>query len=91
MTNINKKLSQLEAIYELNNHSIPKVDRDSLNSYIDIIFEHSSEYGIEGLTRCWFDSLSKSSPIKASNFIYNVLHESGNTISKQSIFESLST
>ena len=90
MTKLNKKLSQLEAIYGLNNHTIPKVDRDTLNSYGDIIFEHSSEYGIDGLNRCWFESLSKSSPIKASNFIYNVLHESGNTVSKQSIFESLS-
>ena len=90
MSKINKKLCQLEAIYELNNHISNKVDCDVIKSYIDVIFEHSNEYGINGLSKEWFDSYKKKSPIKASNFIYNVLRESGNTISKQSIFESIS-
>ena len=90
MSNFNKKLAKLEAIYDINNHNRINTDRGSIESYIHNIFENSEVYGINGLSKDWFDTFKKKNPIKASNFIYNVLKESGTIVSKQSIFESMS-
>ena len=89
MPNFNKKLAQLEAIYDINNHNHSNVDGGTIESYITTIFEHASDYGIDGLSTDWFNRLKKKNPIKATNFVYNVLKESGTILSKQSIFESI--
>lgn len=89
MANINKKLAQLEAIYDINNPHRINVDGSVIESYINNIFENASQYGIDGLTKDWFDVYKKKNPIKASNFVYNILKESGTLVSKQSIFESM--
>ena len=89
MSNLNKKLAQLEAIYDINNTHRINVDGSVIESYINNIFENSSQYNIDGLTKDWFDVYKKKNPIKASNFVYNILKESGTLISKQSIFEAI--
>jgi len=89
LSNLNKKLAQLEAIYDINNHHRINVDGSVIESYINNIFENASQHGIDGLTKDWFDAFKKKNPVKASNFVYNILKESGTLISKQSIFESI--
>ena len=89
MPNFNKKLAQLEAIYDINNHNQTNIDGGIIESYIKTIFENASQYGIDDISKDWFESYKKKNPIKASTFIHNVLKESGTIVSKQSIFESI--
>ena len=89
MAKFNKILSQLEAVYEIENHILTYESPDEINKCINVVFENSHKYGIQDLDKGWFDRYSKIEPIKATNFIYNILQEQGELISKKCIFESI--
>lgn len=89
MAKFNKILSQLEAIYGLENHVLEYESPDEISKFIHVVFENSQKYGLGNLNKSWFDRYSNTDPIKATNLIYNILQEQGEFISKKCIFESI--
>ena len=91
MARFNKKLSQLEAVYQIAPPIVEVADPVQISDYIHHMFENKNEYGIESeeLDKVWFVEFSGRNKNNASKFVHTALQESGFMISKQSILEGI--
>ena len=85
MKKFNRKLSQLEAIYQVAKPVVKSQNPMTLSSSIQIALENSNI----GVDYTWFQSLAKRDPKKATTFAQNLLQESGELVSRKSILESI--
>jgi len=85
----NRKLSQLEAVYQIAGPVLKQKDPVVISTFIKTVFENKNEYGLNQLSLDWFNRYSSSDPKKAVNFVYNLLQENNQLISKKSIFEGI--
>jgi len=88
MVRFNKKLSQLEAVHQVNNPTFQKADPTQLSDFIHHVFENQEQYKLGEVSKEWFLNLSTDKK-KATVFIDGLLQESGYMISKKSILESI--
>lgn len=89
MGKFNRKLSQLEAIYQIATPVLKTEDPVMISNFITTIFENNTYYELEHLTEHWFNQYALHNNVKATNFIYNILQENNQLISKKSILEGI--
>jgi hypothetical protein len=85
----NRKLSQLEATYQIAGPVLKVEDPAVISSFIKTVFENSEEYGLDQLNKDWFNRFSSIDSKRATNFVHNLLQESNQLISKKSILEGI--
>ena len=85
----NKYLSQLESMYQVAEPVVKKIDPIYISDFIHYIFEHQTDYHLEGLNKDWFMEYQKTDQTKAYNFVNNLLKENDHLISKSSIVEGI--
>lgn len=81
----NRKLSQLEAVYQIAAPVLKQCPPIELLSTIKTAIESSSL----NVDYAWFHNFALRDPYKATNFTQHLLQESGKLISKKSILESI--
>lgn len=81
----NRKLSQLEAVYQIAAPVLIPCSPIELIPTIKTALESSSL----NVDYAWFRNFAQRDPHKATNFTYHLLQESGKLISKKSILESI--
>lgn len=89
MGKFNRKLSQLEATYQIAGPVLKEKNPAVIAAFIKTVFENSSEYGLGQLTRDWFSRFSSVDSKKATNFVHNLLQENEQLVSKKSILEGI--
>lgn len=87
----NKKLSQLEAMYQV----APPVKRSEdpihVADFIHHVFENQKEYDLEGLEKDWFVHYATNYPERSFRMINGLLETNGHMVSKKSILEGIDT
>lgn len=90
MTKFNKRLSQLEATYQISKPVLTHESPTVISTFIKDMFKNSSKYDVLGeLDKEWFSMYSSIDINKATNLIFNILQEHGYLISKKSILEGI--
>lgn len=89
MGKFNRKLSQLEAVYQIAGPVLKQEDPAVISTFIKSAFENKNEYGLDQLSLDWFNRYSDSDPKKAVNFVHNLLQENNQLVSKKSILEGI--
>lgn len=89
MSQFNKQLSQLEAIYEVAEPVVKNIDPVHVSDFIHHIFENNNSHQLNGLDKEWFHSYINLNESKAVNFVNNLLQKQGHLISKKSILEGI--
>lgn len=89
MGKFNRKLSQLEAMYQVAGPVLKPERPATISHFIKTVFENSNDYGIAHLNKDWFIRYSDNNSSKAVNFVHNLLQENNQLISKKSILEGI--
>lgn len=89
MSRFNKKLSQLEAIYEVADPVLKPADPVHIADFIHHVFENSEKFGLMGLDKEWFCAYKNLNESKAINFVNNLLQGQGHLVNSQSILEGI--
>ncbi len=89
MGKFNRKLSQLEAVYQIAGPVLKHEDPAVISTFIKNVFEHQEDYGLDQLSMDWFNRYSENDPKKAVNFVHNLLQENNQLVSKKSILEGI--
>jgi hypothetical protein len=82
MVKVNKKLSRLESLYQVNE----KADPIHISDFIHHVFENQEAFQLEGeaVSKEWFHKTPK-----AFNFVDSMLRQNGHAVDKQSILEGI--
>lgn len=89
MGKFNRKLSQLEAIYQIADPVLKAEDPVVISTFIKNVFEHSEDYGLNQLNNDWFNRFASIDKKHASTLVHNLLQQNNQLISKKSILEGI--
>lgn len=85
----NKKMSQMESLYEVAKPVVQPVDPIFVSDFIHHAFENPAQYQLEGISKKWFQDLVSKDLPKATAMVDNLLQENGHLVSKNSILEGV--
>lgn len=89
MSKFNKKLSQMESIYNIAPPVVEQVEPVFVSDFIHHVFENSATYDIEPFSKKWFKNYASRSANGSFKFVDNLLQESGHIVSRKSILEGI--
>lgn len=86
----NKRLSQLEAVYQIAPPVVHEHDKTNVSDFVHHIFENTEKYKLsDGMNEEWFVEYVKSCPKSAIKFVSNLLESSGHIVDQKCILEGL--
>ena len=89
MSKFNKKLSQLEAMYEVASPVVKALPSTYVSDFIHHVFENQEQYNLECLSKQWFVDYTARSSQGSFKFVDGILQENGHYISRRSILEGI--